>query len=128
MVNEYAPKTRKNGVVFAGNAGRLQIMDIVLDAIDEYLDLGGRLEFCFIGAGVYKNRISRLAKKYDRFSYKGYVSAEEALKVSSCYQWGLLPILPAVLNYAYPSKIPSYLSAGAALFLLLAVTAHLPNG
>lgn len=115
VVHDRIPKKRRNGVVFAGNAGRLQIMDVVLDAIDEYLSLGGSLEFCFIGAGVYKNRIIGLANLYEEFSYKGYVTAKEALEISSGYQWGLLPILPAVLDFAYPSKIPSYLSAGCGI-------------
>jgi hypothetical protein len=103
---------KAQGIVFSGNAGRLQLMDIVTDAIEQYLQANGQVEFCFVGAGVYKERLLDLSKRYHNFSYEGYVDGDTALKITSGYHWGLLPIMPEVLSFAYPSKIPAYLSAG----------------
>jgi hypothetical protein len=105
-------EAKAQGIVFSGNAGRLQLMDIVMNAIEQYLQANGKLEFCFVGAGVYKGRLLDLAKRYHNFSYEGYVDGDTALKITSGYRWGLLPIMPEVLSFAYPSKIPAYISAG----------------
>ena len=109
------------GIVFSGNAGRLQLMDIVLGAIEQYLRGQGTLDFCFVGGGVYKGKLLDLSKKYKNFSYKGYVDGATALKITCAYRWALLPILPEVLSFAYPSKIPAYLSAGCEI---ISVTDH----
>jgi len=61
---------------------------------------------------VFASQLVLLSEKYSRFKYYGYVSAEEALAISSGYKWGLLPICGEVLQCAYPSKIPTYISAG----------------
>ena len=105
-------QVKSPGVVFSGNAGRLQLMEIVLDAIEQHLKLDGQLKFCFIGAGIYKKRLIDLASRYKNFSYVGYVDGKTALKITSGYRWAILPIMPEVLSYAYPSKIPTYISAG----------------
>lgn len=106
---------KMNGVVYAGNAGRLQNMDIVIPAIEKYLSDGGALGFAFIGGGVYASELTRLSNMYSSFEYFGKVDGMTALSISAKYAWGLLPINGEVLHYAYPSKIPSYLSAGCRL-------------
>ncbi len=104
---------KKNGAIFCGNAGRLQNIDILLDAIEIFLDKDNSdFIFGFVGRGVFSSRLSLLSEKYKRFKYYGYVSAEEALAISTEYKWALLPIRVEVLQYAYPSKIPTYISAG----------------
>jgi len=104
-----------SGIVYAGNAGRLQNMDIVIPAIEQYLSDGGGLSFAFIGGGVYASEITRLANTYSKIKYFGKVDGSTALSISAKYAWGLLPINGEVLRYAYPSKVPSYLSAGCRL-------------
>ena len=104
-----------SGVIYAGTAGRLQNMDIVIPAIEQYLSDGGGLSFAFIGGGVYASELTRLANTYSKIEYFGKVDGLTALSISAKYAWGLLPINGEVLRYAYPSKIPSYLSAGCRL-------------
>lgn len=107
------PKSNKiKGIVFSGNAGRLQNMHIVISAIDKYLSENGTLPFMFVGGGVYSPQLSKLAAKHESFSYVGKVNGQEALKITNDYEWGLLPIKGEVLNYAFPSKLKSYLAAG----------------
>jgi hypothetical protein len=118
-------KNKKHGFVFCGNAGRLQMMNILLPAIKKYLDLGGTMEFCFIGRGVYSKELAQIGYEYKNFSYLGYVDAESALNITSKYTWSLLPIDPRVLNFGYPSKIPTYLSAGCKIFSITSKTSSL---
>ena len=109
------------GIVFSGNAGRLQLMEIVLEAIEQHLKTGGKLKFCFVGAGVYKQNLLDLSNRYHNFTYEGYVDSETALKITSSYRWAFLPIMPEVLSYAYPSKITAYVAAGCEI---ISVTSH----
>lgn len=114
-----------NGCVFCGNAGRLQLIPTVIRAIQEYLDEHENLEFCFVGGGVYAADLAEMSKKYKNFKYHGYVSPEKAIEITSLYKWALLSIDQNVLSYAYPSKIPTYISAGCNIICITDNNTHL---
>lgn len=108
-----APDVKKVGFTFCGNAGRLQRIPLIIQAIDQYCQAGGRLPFVFAGAGVYADALKNLADKYVNVTYKGLVSASEAAQLSADYEWALLPIEDDVTKFAFPSKSSSYILAGA---------------
>lgn len=107
------PAQRQPGFTFCGNAGRLQRMPLLLEAIRRYTDGGGRLPFVFAGGGVYAADLKALATRYDNVEYLGLVSARRAAEVNAAYQWALLPIEDEVTLYAFPSKSSSYVYSGA---------------
>lgn len=107
------PLAKKMGFTFCGNAGRLQRMPILIQAIKQYCQDGGTLQFVFAGAGVYANQLQDLAETYVNVSYKGLVSASEAAQLSADYEWALLPIEDEVTRFAFPSKSSSYVFSGA---------------
>src|SRR5690554_6507872 len=47
---------KQAGFTFCGNAGRLQRIPLLIDAISVYCEQGGKLPFVFAGGGVYSNR------------------------------------------------------------------------
>lgn len=106
------------GFSFCGNAGRLQRIPLLITAIENYLDNGGKLNFAFAGSGIYENEISRLADIYENVKYIGLTSASEAAQLNADYQWAILPIEDEVTRFAFPSKSSSYAVAGA---LILAI-------
>lgn len=108
-----APDVKKVGFTFCGNAGRLQRIPLIIQAIEQYCQAGGRLPFVFAGAGVYADALKNLADKYVNVTYKGLVSASEAAQLSADYEWALLPIEDDVTKFAFPSKSSSYIFAGA---------------
>lgn len=107
------PLAKKMGFTYCGNAGRLQRMPILIQAIKQYCQDGGTLQFVFAGAGVYANQLQDLAETYVNVSYKGLVSASEAAQLSADYEWALLPIEDEVTRFAFPSKSSSYVFSGA---------------
>lgn len=107
------PEQKKLGFSFCGNAGRLQRIPLLIQAIELYCSSGGRLPFVFAGAGVYAADLERLASKYENVSYKGLVSASDAAQLNADYYWALLPIEDEVTRYAFPSKSSSYVFSGA---------------
>ena len=106
------------GFSFCGNAGRLQRMPLLLEAIESYLVQGGKLKFAFAGSGIYQNKLKSLAEKQKLVQYFGLITANEAAQLNADYQWALLPIEDKVTRYAFPSKSSSYVAAGA---LILAI-------
>lgn len=110
-VNPVSPKRR--GFSFCGNAGRLQRIPLLIDAIERYLAAGGSLEFAFAGGGVFAPTLKQLADRHPQVRYHGLVSATEAAQLNADYEWALLPIEDEVTRYAFPSKSSSYVFSGA---------------
>lgn len=110
-VNPVLPKRR--GFSFCGNAGRLQRIPLLVDAIERYLAAGGSLEFAFAGGGVFAPTLKQLADRHPHVRYDGQVSATEAAQLNANYEWALLPIEDEVTRFAFPSKSSSYVFSGA---------------
>lgn len=106
---------RTEGVVFCGNAGRVQRIPLLLEAIDTYLDGGGKLLFTFAGGGVYAGELKALAERHEQFVYLGLVPAAEAADLVNRNRWALLPLEDEVAKYAFPSKSSGYALSGAAV-------------
>lgn len=104
---------KRRGFSFCGNAGRLQRINLIVDAIERYLSSGGSLEFAFAGGGVFAPTLKQLADQYEEVRYDGLVSATEAAQLNAEYEWALLPIEDEVTRYAFPSKSSSYVFSGA---------------
>ena len=114
-----------NGIVFSGNAGRLQEMDVILPSIEQYLNDGGRLPFTFLGSGVHSKKLLDMSKNFQNFNFLGYVNGDSALKIANEHKWALLPIKGDALKYAYPSKLASYISAGCNLLCVTDIKSSL---
>lgn len=107
------PENKRLGFAFCGNAGRLQRIPLLIQAIEQYCAGGGKLPFVFAGAGVFSGNLKELAAKHGNVTYFGFVSALEAARLNADYQWALLPIEDEVTRFAFPSKSSSYVFSGA---------------
>lgn len=106
-------KSDKNkGCVYCGNFGRFQLISLILSAIEEYFRLGGSLEFYFAGDGFHSKEIIEFSKKHSNFHYLGVLDGSKAAELNAKYSWGLLPIDDQITEYAFPSKMSSYICAG----------------
>jgi hypothetical protein len=108
----------EKGLVFCGNAGRLQRIPMLLESIRSYLARGGSLHFTFIGAGIYSDQIRKLDETFEAVTYHGVVSAPVAAEIISRHRWALLPIEDEVTHYAFPSKSASYVLAGCSILAI----------
>ena len=104
---------RSPGFVFCGNAGRLQRIPLLTEAISLYLQRGGLLPFTFDGAGIYVEDIEKLSLLYPGVKCLGLVSAGQAAELVAQYEWAILPIEDEVTKFAFPSKSSSYVMSGA---------------
>ena len=109
---------KKKGFSFTGNIGRLQRIPLLINAITEYRQRGGSLEFAFAGGGVFSDQIYELSKNISLIKNYGLVTSEQAGSISSKYEWALVPIEDEVTRYAFPSKISSYVYSGAKILAI----------
>lgn len=111
-------KLKDPGFSFCGNIGRMQRVPLLLSAIQDYYDKGGKLKFVFVGAGIFSEEVAKFSEKYELFEYRGIVNPEEAAQINTYFSWALLPIEDAVTDYAFPSKASSYVVAGAKILAI----------
>lgn len=115
---EVAPaplEERTQDIVFCGNAGRLQRIPLLLAAIRDYLEQGGKMHFTFAGGGVHASDVRALADAYDQVNYLGVIPAADAAELVNLHRWALLPIDDEVTKYAFPSKSSGYALSGAGI-------------
>lgn len=101
------------GFSFCGNAGRLQRIPLLIQAIERYAEQGGKLPFVFAGGGVHAPALTDLAQRCPQVQYKGQLAPKQAAQISATYTWALLPIEDEVTRFAFPSKTSSYVHSGA---------------
>ncbi|MDB3895717.1 glycosyltransferase [Alphaproteobacteria bacterium] len=106
-------KPKIAGFAFCGNAGRLQRIPLMLEAIENYFEQGGKQAFAFAGGGIYANQLRAFADKHPKFHFAGQVSPTEAAQLNADYAWALLPIEDSVTRFAFPSKSSSYVFSDA---------------
>lgn len=110
---EVLPASKTIGFSFCGNAGRLQRIPLLIESIDKYCMLGGRLPFVFAGSGVYAEELKHLATRHPNVTYLGFISPLNAAFLNAKFQWALLPIEDEVTRFAFPSKSSSYVYSDA---------------
>jgi len=114
LQTEVVGKAQIPGFVFCGNAGRLQLIPLIIRAVDRYLSSGGAFTFTFAGSGVFIKSIQELSSKYpDKVTFLGVISSQSAAEVTDAHKWALLPINDQVTKFAFPSKASSYVYSRA---------------
>lgn len=109
---------RSKDVVFCGNAGRLQRIPLLINAIRDYLQQGGKLNFTFAGGGVHMTDVKALADAYGQVEHLGFIPANEAAELVNQHRWALLPIDDEVTKYAFPSKSSGYALSGTGVLAI----------
>jgi len=98
---------------FVGNAGRLQLIPLVLNAVRKYLLEGGNKKFAFAGAGVMSSELRKISEEFpENVSYFGKIPVDQATQLTLSSEWALLPIDDEVCAYAFPSKASTYAVSG----------------
>lgn len=107
-------------VIFAGNLGRFQGLDRLIEAVNL---LGDRVpvELVFMGAGAEANRLEQLAKntRSGCFRFVPYQSNETAIRWIETAHLGIVSLSAGICSVAYPSKTMSYLAAGCPVLAIV---------
>ena len=99
-------------LLFAGNIGRFQGLDTLIDAMARLRDRQD-VRLVMMGDGTEKERLSgKAAENGANVSFVGHQSVEVAKAAMSRADAGFVSLVPDLYRYAYPSKTMTYLEQG----------------
>lgn len=101
-------------VLFAGNLGRFQQLDVVVAAAHHLEHRGVPATFVFMGEGAARTQVQTGAGTLlgRRIHFVGYQRPEVAAAAMELADIGLVTVRQGLLDAAYPSKTVTYLRSG----------------
>ena len=112
-------------IVFAGNLGRFQGLETVLEG---FLSLDAErlgLELHFLGEGAVTDTLRQLAGDDARVRFHGHLPFRSASRLIEACDAGIVSIAPDIYRYAYPSKTLTYLGLGVPVLAVVEPTSAL---
>lgn len=115
-------------VIFAGNVGRYQSLDTVLQAAERLRDRTD-IEFVFVGDGAAKASLQARAKETGMLDKTTFFVPHQPVAVAKQMiaeaDLALVSLAPQVIKYAYPSKTMTYLALGSPLAVVVELDSEL---
>jgi len=105
-------KTDKVRFVFAGNLGRFQGIETLIEAIRVVAKTRTDFEFVFMGAGGLSTVLDEAAAAGLPIKVWSHRPIEQASAAIEDAQVAVVSLSPGVIDYAYPSKVLMYLELG----------------
>ncbi len=122
-----APDARALRFVFAGNIGRFQNLEALVDAFAR-LDPNDT-ELVIVGDGRAKPALQARVKANGirNVTFRDHMSETEVFEFLLQQDVGLISLAPGLSNYAFPSKLWTYLAAGLPVFSMVEAESDLAN-
>lgn len=120
LPTELQPHEGRFRVLFAGNLGRFQSLETIVEAA-ERLSYRENIEFLFVGSGVMVDELKKQAGDLLGVTvhFHPYMPIEEVMSLIATSHLGVVSLTPGVIEAAYPSKTMSYLEAGCKLLAIV---------
>ena len=109
---EYARRDGIHRVIFAGNLGRFQHLDAVLDAARRVCAARPDIEVVFMGGGVMQEQVRAAAEAEPGIHYIPHQSVDQANAIVATASLGIVSLVPGIYRYAFPSKTFTYMALG----------------
>lgn len=102
----------KLSMIFAGNVGRFQGLDIIIRAMS-LINFRKDIQLMILGSGSAKKELIYQAKKSEaNVIFFDHQSIEIAKKTILLADIGIVTLKPQIYKYAYPGKVMTYLEQG----------------
>jgi len=113
-------------ILFAGNLGRFQGLETIIEAMALLDDLP-EIRFDLLGDGAGRVALEALAglRLNQSIFFHGYQPIENTVHVIKTADLGLIALNPDIFRYAYPSKTMTYLGVGAPILLVIEAESEL---
>lgn len=120
--NEVLPfeiQSNKFTLLFAGNIGRFQGLDVLIDAFGRIKERSD-IELILMGEGAARNNLEKKALELGaNVRFVGHHAVAVAKKAMQQVSAGFISLIPEVSKYAYPSKTMTYLEQGCPILAAL---------
>jgi glycosyltransferase involved in cell wall biosynthesis len=120
-------KKKKLSIIFVGNIGRFQGLEIIIDAMSLIKRKGRHdIELVIMGEGTEKKELINLVEKTQTnvvfFDYQPIEIMKQAIANADI---GLVTLRPNIYKYAYPGKLMSYLEQGRPIISMVETESEL---
>ncbi len=109
---DYAKAADKKRIIFAGNMGRFQRLDVIVPLIVAAMESDPRLELMLMGDGEMRPALERQWGQHAQVQFAPFLPFETAATVMADADIGLVSLAKDIYAVSYPSKILSYLGLG----------------
>jgi glycosyltransferase involved in cell wall biosynthesis len=106
-------------LVFAGNIGRFQGLEAVVDAARLVREDLPQVEFLFLGEGKALTSLRRQAADLSNVHFMPHLEPQAADRVIAEADLGVVSLKPNIYRVAYPTKTITYLALGLPLLALV---------
>lgn len=118
---------RKLTILFAGNIGRFQGLESVVEAM-AWIKARDDIELVLMGEGVAKMELQQQAKRLGaNVRFVGHQTVAVAKHAMHLANFGLVSLTPGLYRYAYPSKTMTYLEQGSPLIVVVEESSELAS-
>jgi colanic acid biosynthesis glycosyl transferase WcaI len=108
-------------IVFAGNIGRFQNLDVLVTALCQ-ANKKANVQLIFVGEGAALNQLKNMVKELKLEEFVQFIPhqpLEIAKKIIKDSQIAIVSLQEEIIHYAYPSKTMTYLSLGIPILALV---------
>lgn len=106
-------------ILFAGNIGRFQGLDVLIDAMAALIERKD-VRLIIMGEGAEKKRLKTKAETLGaRVTFIGHQPVEIAKLAMAKADIGFVSLVPELFRYAYPSKTIAYIEQGCPILLVV---------
>jgi glycosyltransferase involved in cell wall biosynthesis len=118
--DDFRKTNDKLRILFAGNIGRFQNLESIVEAIHLLAD-NAAVELHFIGAGVMVEPLKELSGDLldESIFFHPYMPISTVMRVIETFDLGIVSLSPGVIKSAYPSKTMTYLESGCRLLTIV---------
>ena len=128
FVKKYNLDENKFYAVYAGNIGKMQNVEIVIEAA-KHLQDEKNIEFLIIGDGARREHIENMVKEYqlDNVTMLPFQPSELAVHIYSAAGVNIIPLVEGGVKTALPSKTGVVLSCGRPAVVCVDINSNFAN-
>lgn len=105
-------------LLFAGNIGRFQGLDVLIEAMGLLVTQQPRIRLIMMGEGTARKELEQKARELNaNVEFVGHHSVAIAKLAMQKADAGFVSLVPGIIKYAYPSKTMTYLEQGCPLLV-----------
>lgn len=116
---------RQDRVIFAGNLGRFQNLDRLIEGVMLALRRFPQTELLLMGDGSELPRLKARWQGNPQLRFLPFLPFDKAKPVIAGSRLGLVSLVPGLIGAAYPSKVMTYLQLGLPMVALVEPTSEL---
>ncbi len=115
----YAKSSGKKRIIFAGNLGRFQNLQVLAAGVVMWIESRPDYELLFLGDGKAAAGLRDTWGHHPQVTFAPFLPLEQAKPLIAQADVGLVSLSRGVYKVAYPSKVSTYISLGVPILALV---------